>query len=145
MPKGTIFYISGCCMTLPNLSVYILIFVSSAVSVMWKWKTRYSHCNNLVIGCQRNTIIFKYRSNMKRTYGIMVSSVQQFLCPIKTSVIFFECSFRSVLVLLFRNFPKVQLSVTFSNSDFPCWFQSLCSCFVPPCKVVISMHMNPVG
>lgn len=37
--KGTIFYMSACYVTSPDLSVYTLICVSSVLSDTWKWKT----------------------------------------------------------------------------------------------------------
>lgn len=122
--------------------LYINLCVLSFVCHV-KMKNCYCRCNNPITGCQRNKIIFKYWNNMKRTYQILFSSVQQYLHSVYTGVLFIYCSFRSVLDLLFRNFSQLQFPVTFSNSDFPCWFQSLSNCFVPPRKV-ISMHMNPV-
>jgi hypothetical protein len=67
--------------------LYINLCVLSFVCHV-KMKNCYPHCNDPIIGCQRNKIIFKYQNNMKSTYLILVSSVQQYLHPVYTSVLF---------------------------------------------------------
>lgn len=68
--------------------VYINLCVFTFVCHV-KVKTPSPHCISLVICSERNKTIIKYRSNMKRIYIIMVSSMQQFLHPVYTSFVFF--------------------------------------------------------